>query len=153
MLQVLSQGFELTTSVKYLKDRIIAGFSSIYAFTDASQQNSYNAYSGDIIGKQLIYVPVHSVSLNSYVGKGDWTLNLQGLYNSERFVTFDHSGSPFPPYFLLNTSISGKIKLGKIKTNLIFQFNNLTNTVYPNVKKNAMPGRSFQVGLVLNLFN
>ncbi len=153
LLQVLSQGFEFTTTVKYLKGKTIAGFSSIYAFTDASQQNSYNAYSVDIIGKQLIYVPVHSLALNSYVGKGDWTLNVQGLYNSERFVTFDHSGSPFPPYFLLNTSISGKIKLGKIQSNIIFQFNNLTNTVYPNVKKNAMPGRSFQVGLVLNLFN
>ncbi|MDZ7898801.1 MAG: TonB-dependent receptor plug domain-containing protein [Arcicella sp.] len=148
--QVLAQGFELSGNVKYLKNKMLAGFSSTYAYTNSSQQKVYDAYAVDIIGKQLIYVPLHTITGTAYVGKGDWSLNIQGLYNSERFITFDHSGRPFPPNFLLNSTISGKVKVGKIQSNLIFQVNNLTDTVYPSVRKNAMPGRSFSLGLVFS---
>jgi vitamin B12 transporter len=148
--QVLAQGFELSGSIKYLKNKYLAGFSTTYAYTNSSQQKVYDVYAVDIIGKQLIYIPLHTLTGTAYVGKGNWSLNLQGLYNSERFVTFDHSGQPFPPNFLLNSTISAKIKLGKVQTNLIFQVNNLTDTVYPSVRKNAMPGRSFSLGLVLS---
>ena len=148
--QVLAKGFELSGSIKYLKDSYLAGLSSTYAYTNSTQQKVYDVYAVDIIGKQLIYIPIHTITGTAYVGKGNWSLNLQGLYNSERFVTFDHSGRPFPPNFLLNSTISGKIKISKVQTNLIFQVNNLTDTVYPSVRKNAMPGRSFSLGLVLS---
>jgi vitamin B12 transporter len=148
--QVLAKGFELSGNIKYLKDKYLAGFSSTYAYTNSTQQKVYDVYAVDIIGKQLIYIPIHTITGTAYVGKGNWSLNLQGLYNSERFVTFDHSGRPFPPNFLLNSTISGKIEVGKVQTNLIFQVNNLTDSVYPSVRKNAMPGRSFSLGLVLS---
>ena len=148
--QVLSQGFEVLGSVKYLKNKTLTGISATYAYTDATQQKVYDAYAVDIIGKQLIYVPLHTLTGTAYVGKGDWSLNVQGLYNSERFITFDHSGRPFPSYFIVNSTVSGKIHFGKIQSNLIFQVNNLTDTVYPSVRKNAMPGRSFSVGLVFS---
>ena len=148
--QVLAQGFELSGNVKYMKNSYLSGFSSTYSYTNSSQQKVYDVYAVDIVGKQLIYVPLHTVTSTAYVGKGNWSLNLQGLYNSERFVTFDHSGRPFTPTFLLNSTISGKIKVGKLQTNVIFQTNNLTDVVYPSVRKNAMPGRSFSLGLVLS---
>ena len=110
----------------------------------------YDVYAVDIIGKQLIYIPLHTLTGTAYIGKGDWSLNVQGFYNSERFITFDHSGRPFPPYFLINSTLSGRISIGKIQSNLLFQVNNLTDTVYPSVRKNAMPGRSFSVGLVFS---
>jgi iron complex outermembrane receptor protein len=153
--QVLSQGFEISSNIKYLKNNNLAGISATYAYTDASQQKVYDVYAVDIIGKQLIYVPLHTLTGTAYVGKGDWSLNIQGLYNSERYITFDHSGRPFPSYFIVNSTVSGKIHFGKIQSNLIFQVNNLTDTVYPSVRKNAMPGRSFSMGLVFsgNVFN
>ena len=148
--QVLSQGFEISGSTKYLKDKMLAGISATYAYTDASQQKVYDVYAVDIIGKQLIYVPLHTLTGTAYMGKGDWSLNIQGLYNSERFITFDHSGRPFSSYFIVNSTVSGKIHFGRIQSNLIFQVNNLTDTVYPSVRKNAMPGRSFSLGLVFS---
>ena len=148
--QVLTKGVEVSGSVKYLKDKKIAGLSATYAYTNSTQQKMYDVYAVDIIGKQLIYIPLHTLTGTGYIGKGDWSLNVQGFYNSERFITFDHSGRPFPPYFLINSTLSGKISIGKIKSNLLFQVNNLTDTVYPSVRKNAMPGRSFSVGLVFS---
>ncbi|MEA5258464.1 TonB-dependent receptor [Arcicella aquatica] len=149
--QVLTKGFEVTGNIKYLKGKMLAGITTTYAYTHVSQQKMYAAYTEDIIGKQMIYVPLHTVSGTAYVGKGNWTLNFQGLYNSERYITFDHSGRPFPPYFILNATISGKIYVGKTQANLLFQMNNLTDTVYPSVKKKAMPGRGFSLGLVFNI--
>jgi len=153
--QVLSKGFEISSNVKYLKNNNLAGISATYAYTDASQQKVYDVYAIDIIGKQIIYVPRHTLTGTAYVGKRDWSLTIQGLYNSERYITFDHSGQPFPSYFIVNSTLSGKIHFGKIQSNLIFQVNNLTDTVYSSVRKNAMPGRSFSVGLVFsgNVFN
>ena len=148
--QVLSKGLEFTGSIKYLKNKKIAGFSATYAYTNSSQQKVYDTYAVDVIGKQLIYVPIHTINITVYVGKENWTLSLQGLYNSERFITFDHSGRPFPPYALMNVTLTGKIKMGKSEGNLIFQANNVTDTVYPNLKKNAMPGRTFSVGLIFS---
>lgn len=148
--QVLSKGLEFTGSIKYLKNKKIAGISITYAYTNSSQQKVYDAYAVDVIGQQLIYVPVHTINTMGYLGRGNWTLSLQGLYNSERFITFDHSGRPFPPYMLMNVTLTGKIKIGKAEGNLIFQANNVTDTVYPNLKKNAMPGRTFSVGLVFS---
>jgi vitamin B12 transporter len=94
----------------------------------------------------LIYVPRHAISSSIYYGQKSWNIGLQGMFNSARYITFDHSGQPFPPYMILNTTFNYTIK----KISLIFQANNLANTVYPNVKKNAMPGRNFQLAIILN---
>jgi iron complex outermembrane receptor protein len=91
-------------------------------------------------------VPRHAISSSIYYGRKSWNVGVQGMFNSARFITFDHSGQPFPPYMILNTTFNYTIK----KINLVFQANNLTNTVYPNVKKNAMPGRNFQIAIILN---
>ena len=148
--QVLSKGMEVNAFIKYLKDKYLISFSTIYAYTSSSQQKVYDAYASDIVGKQLVYVPVHTFNANLLASWRNWTWNTQALYNSERSVTFDHSGRPFPPYWLLNTSFSGQFNFGKIQNNFVFQVNNLTNEVYPNVKKNAMPGRSFQLSFISN---
>ncbi len=146
--QVLSKGLEFTSSLKYndfLAEKT-AGIILSYSLTNASQQKVYDIYAADIIGKQLIYVPRHAISSSLYYGQKRWNVGLQSMFNSARFITFDHSGQPFPPYMIFNSNLTYKIK----KINLVFQANNLTNTIYPNVKKNAMPGRNFQVSFIFN---
>lgn len=150
--QVLSTGLEINSSFKYnnyLTQRS-AGLILAYSLTHASQQKVYDIYAQDLIGKQLIYVPRHAVSGNIYYGEKRWNVSLQGSFNSARYFTFDHSGQPFPPYFILNATFTHKIKIMSEDANLIFQANNITNTVYPNVKRNAMPGINFQLAAVFN---
>jgi vitamin B12 transporter len=151
--QVLSKGLEFNSSLKYndYSKGKTAGIIMSYAFTNASQQKAYDVYAVDIIGKQLIYVPRHAISSSLYYGFKSWNIGLQAMFNSARYITFDHSGQPFPPYFIINTTFNYKIKFFKIyETNIVFQGNNLSNTVYPNLKKNAMPGRNFQLALIFN---
>ena len=152
--QVLSKGLEFTSSLKYndFLAQKSAGIVLSYSLTNASQRKVYDVYAADIIGKQLIYVPRHAASSSAYYGQKKWNISLQGMFNSVRYVTFDHSGQPFPPHTILNATFNYKIKIfhQKSHSNLVLQANNLTNTVYPNVKKNAMPGRNFQLALILN---
>ena len=150
--QVLSKGLELTSSLKFnnfLKEQT-AGIILSYSLTNASQQKVYDVYVADIIGKQLIYVPRHAASGSVYYGHQQWNASLQTMFNSARYITFDHSGQPFPPHFILNATLNYKFKISRQATNLVLQANNLTNTVYPNVKKNAMPGTNFQLSFILN---
>jgi iron complex outermembrane receptor protein len=151
--QVLSKGLEFSSSVKYndFLAQKTAGIIVSYSLINASQQKVYDIYAADIIGKQLVYVPRHAISSSLYYGIKNWNFSLQAMFNSARYITFDHSGQPFPPHFILNTTFNYKVKLFKIyETNIVFQGNNLSNTVYPNLKKNAMPGRSFQMALIFN---
>jgi vitamin B12 transporter len=151
--QVLSKGLEFSSSVKYndFLAQKTAGIIVSYSLINASQQKVYDIYAADIIGKQLVYVPRHAISSSLYYGIKNWNFSLQAMFNSARYITFDHSGQPFPPHFILNTTFNYKVKLFKIyETNIVFQGNNLSNTVYPNLKKNAMPGRSFQIALIFN---
>lgn len=150
--QVLSKGLEFSSSFKYndFIEQKTAGLILAYSLTDASQQKVYDVYSQDLIGKQLIYVPRHAVSGSVYYGQKRWNASIQGVFNSVRYFTFDHSGQPFPPYFILNSTFTHKIKIMSQDANLVLQANNLTNTVYPNVKRNAMPGINFQLAAVFN---
>lgn len=150
--QVLSKGLEFSSSLKYndFIQQKTGGLILAYSLTDASQQKVYDVYAQDLIGKQLIYVPRHAISSSIYYGQKHWNASLQGVFNSERYFTFDHSGQPFSPYFILNSTFTHKIKILSQDANLVFQANNLTNTVYPNVKRNAMPGINFQLAAVFN---
>lgn len=151
--QVLSKGLEFSSSLKYndFIEQKTAGLILAYSLTDASQQKVYDVYAKDLIGKQLIYVPRHAVSGNLYYGQKRWNASVQGIFNSVRYFTFDHSGQPFPAYFILNSTFTHKIKIMSQEANLVLQANNLTNAVYPNVKRNAMPGTNFQLAAVFNI--
>ncbi len=150
--QVLSKGLEITSSLKFndFLAKKTAGVILSYSLTNTSQQKVYDIYAADIIGKQLVYVPRHAASGSAYYGQQRWNASLQAMFNSARYITFDHSGQPFPPHFILNATLNYKLNIFHKSTNLVLQANNLTNTVYPSVKKNAMPGTNFQLSFIFN---
>lgn len=142
LLQVKAKGYEIETSIKYKLNLWQLTTDVQYAFTNSSQQKEFGAYSKDIMGKQLIYVPRHVISSTSSITRKSFSLSIQQLFNSERHITFDHSGLPFPPYYLMNLMFSYQKLLKNNQLDFMLQGNNLTNTLYPNLKKNAMPMRS-----------
>ena len=150
--QVLCKGLEINLLLKYTENKLSYGLNTMYALTNSSQQKVYDFYSQDIIGKQMIYVPKNTANAKLFLEIGNWFVNFQGLYNSERFVTFDHSGDPFPPYIIINGSLSKSFKTNNCNYNIKLQANNISNTTFPNVLKNAMPGASFNLSFTFNFF-
>lgn len=149
--QVLSKGIELDLGINRQFSKTNFKLDLQYAYTNASQQKAFGAYTSDILGKQLIYVPRHVVSSTVSVNYQNIGFNVQQQFNSARAVTFDHSGYPFPPFYLLNTQLFYKHIFKNNQFDFAFQTNNLTNTLYPNLKKNAMPMRSFSINLFYHL--
>jgi iron complex outermembrane receptor protein len=148
--QVLAKGLEIDLGVKSLIDKYLLSADLRYALTNSSQQKLFGPYTADIVGKQLIYVPRHVVSSTASVSKNNLSLTVQQQFTSERHITFDHSGRPFPPYYLLNVVLNYQIKKPKTQIDIAVQGNNLTNTLYPNVKKNAMPLRTVSLNVVFH---
>lgn len=150
--QVLARGIELEVNhrLKLMKSEL--SLQAVYARTHSSQQKAYGAYTQDILGKQLVYVPKHTLSNTISLTNGNWNLAIQQLYNSKRYITFDHSGSAFPAYYLLNSWIGYRYSFKAHNLNFQLQGNNLTNTLYPNLKKNAMPMRSVSLNVIF-VFN
>lgn len=150
--QVLAKGIEIETSHRVITAAWEATAQFQYALTHSSQQKAYGPYTQDILGKQLIYVPRHSLSGTLGITSGAWSFTVQQLYNSARYITFDHSGRPFPGYYLMNAWATYQYKLKQHRLHFQLQGNNLTNTLYPNLKKNAMPMRSVSFNVIF-IFN
>ncbi len=147
--QVLTKGLEITGILKTKWNKILLEANLNYGLTNASQQKMYGPYTQDLIGKQLIYVPRHAFGGTLTASRGKASLTIQQQYNSERYSTFDHSGRPFAPYYLLNAVLNYQLQKRKFRTDLALQGNNLTNTVYPNLKKNAMPLRTVSLNVII----
>jgi vitamin B12 transporter len=150
--QVLSKGLELETSLQTSIEKTTLTFLAQYALTNASQQKEYGAYTSDIIGKQLVYVPRHAVSSTISAKRNAWTVDLQQQFNSKRYITFDHSGRPYNPFYLMNARVAYQKRIGKLVFDGGVQVNNVTDTLYPNQKRNAMPMRSMALTLVIGNF-
>ena len=150
--QVLSKGVEFEIGIKSKWNKTEISSNLQYALTNASQQKEFGAYTQDILGKQLIYVPRHAISNSTSVNYKQWNVSLQQQFNSARYITFDHSGQPFPPYYLMNLLCNYQLTKTKNHLNIGIQVNNITNTLYANIKKNAMPMRSAALSLRYEIF-
>lgn len=150
--QVLARGLEARLGWNYRVNDWNAGASVGYAYTRSSQEKAYDAYSKDVIGKQLVYVPIHNGNFNGFVSYKKTKLSVQVSGISRRFSTFDNSGF-LDGYALVNLITEKEATLHKI--NMLFQgrIENLTNAFYLNVRNNAMPGRSFSISLLLSYHN
>jgi vitamin B12 transporter len=145
--EVVSKGWELEAKLSSPLGKIQNDVRLFYAWTHASQQKEYGPYTTEIIGKQLVYVPRHTAGANVFMRLHSWALDLQPQYQSRRYITFDHSGRSFDPFFILNARLAYTKHLKKLYVQCALSMNNLTDTLYPNVKQNAMPMRSFALQL------
>jgi iron complex outermembrane receptor protein len=146
--QVLARGIEVQLGWRYQISGWKAGANAGYALNKSAQERAYDAYSADIIGKQLVFVPIHSGNVNAFVQYKNSRLTGQVQTVSKRFSTFDNSQF-LQGYTLSNLLAEHTFVLEKIKMRLQGQINNLANTFYLNVRNNAMPGRSFALSLTL----
>ncbi|MCF2495528.1 TonB-dependent receptor plug domain-containing protein [Dyadobacter chenhuakuii] len=146
--QVLARGIEAQAGWRHQINDWKSGINLGYALNKSAQEKAYDAYSSDIIGKQLVFVPMHSGNLNAFIQYKNTRLTGQAQTISKRFSTFDNTQF-LEGYTLTNLLAEHTFVWDKIKMRLQGQINNLANTFYLNVRNNAMPGRSFALSLIL----
>ncbi len=125
-----------------------AGATAGYTLTRTSQERVYDAYAVDVVGKQLVYVPVHQANAAVYAQRGHSRLTAQFRGSTRSFYTFDNS-KYLPGYVLANVLAETTWQRKRWQATVQAQVYNLFDTFYLNVKRNAMPGRSFSLNLVV----
>jgi len=147
--EVLARGIELQAGWKANQGIWKIGADLGYALTRSSQERIYDSYATDVVGKQLVFVPLHSGNFNAFVQYKNSRLTGQIQSVGKRFTTFDNAQF-FNSYTLANLLAETTFEWSKIELRVQGQVNNLANTFYLNVRNNAMPGRSFAINLLIS---
>ena len=146
---VVARGVELNTSLAYVRNRWRMGARVSYALTRSSQERAYDTYAQDIIGKQLVYVPIHTGTLNAYVQRHQTRLSVQMQANSRRYNTFDNSQF-YKGTMLTNVLLEHSTNWGSVPIRVQGQVNNVFDTLLLGVKRTALPGRNWAINLLIN---
>ena len=103
------------------------------------------------IGRQLPYTPEHQANGKLAVESKDFSAFLGTFFVGERRVTVDGQRL-MPVYQLFNLGLSYQtLSWGNLNIPLSFQINNLFNTDYQVLYLRAMPGRSYQFTISIQL--
>ncbi|MCE7062479.1 TonB-dependent siderophore receptor [Dyadobacter sp. CY343] len=145
--QVLARGLELQLSWRRDFGAAKSGLNFNYAWNKSVQEKAYDAYSVDVIGKQLRFVPLHSAGLNTFFQYKNMRLTAQVQSVGKRYITFDNS-TFLKEYALVHLIGEVTIPLSAVYLRVQGQINNVSNTFYLNTQNNAMPGRSFAINMV-----
>lgn len=99
------------------------------------------------LGKQLPYVPLHSLYANAQISRKNYSLLYENTLISKRYTTTDNNLSgTLQPYFLVNVHANAQWEWEKLTLQLNASVNNLLNTTYYPINYRPAPLRSFVLG-------
>lgn len=148
--QVLARGIEWQSSLAYTTTDWHTGLRLGYAITRSTQEKAYSVYAPDVIGKQLVYVPLHTGTVHAFVQYKNTRLSIQNSINSRQYITFDNIQA-LPAYVLTNVLAERPFSWKYVRGRIQGQINNVFDVLYLNVKRNAMPGRNYALSLFLTI--
>lgn len=147
---VVARGGELVSSLAYARNGWQAGLRTGVALTRSTQERVYSAYAQDVVGQQLPYVPGLTTTANAYLQRGHTRLSVQMQALSRRYITFDNSQF-FPPVTVANILLETLLRLGPVSMRVQGQLNNAFDALVFSVKRNALPGRSGSINVLITL--
>ncbi len=151
--RVVSKGVEISLKNMISLDNVNINYCINYSYNPTEiKDDSID----DLIGRPIIYVPKHMGNTSLDIKYRLWRLFIDGSYTGKRLANY--SGNIFNPdyeeldgYFLLNSSLSRKIKINKHNFSVILSSQNLMDKQYVNEPGYAMWGRSFRFTLSTDL--
>ncbi len=150
--RVLSQGLELSISMKGKTGRLGYSLSGTYAFTSSVNYGDRDIWGDESYGKQLVYIPLHSGNIMIRLMYRRYTLGWQHNSYSERYTTSSNDVSRrdrLYPYFMNNLSLGRELELKNISLSAELKVHNLFNETYHSVLYRPMPGRNYILLLMI----
>jgi vitamin B12 transporter len=117
-----------------------------YQFTPSTDQNKVSAYDQQL-GRQLIYVPVHTAQGLVRFSYRKYELTTEYTYTGPRNTT----DRQLPGFELVNVFAGRSFKWHKISFNILAKCNNLFNEAYQVIIWRPMPGRWYELSLKINI--
>lgn len=139
--EVYARGIENHIDASFVKDDWKVSLSGNYVFTVTTNESA-QAQSLGVSGKQLIYIPRHHGNLFLNVHWKSWNASYTTEVTGSRSTSYaDEETFPLRAYMLHHVAIGKQISKFRVE----LRCNNLTDKAYQNVIWRAMPGRSFEV--------
>ena len=148
--QVLAQGLEVQGRLGWQTGGWRLGAFGQYAYTHSVQERVYDPSALDVVGKQLIYLPLHTASGTVFVDYRGNRLSLLWQVTDRRPYTFDDS-KYLPAYQTVGLLAETTVRLGPWRGRLVGQFDNAFNALILTVKRNAVPGQTGAITLLVTL--
>jgi len=142
---VWSRGLESTVTIDKKLNTLNIRFTALYNYVVATNRKARMA-NDNIVGKQLIYVPVYSGQATLELIYKGFYINYLHCYTGNRYYTSDNS-SVVGAYQLGNLIAGKNFKVGNSFLNVHIRGNNIWNASYQVVLNQAMPMRSVQAGV------
>jgi iron complex outermembrane receptor protein len=138
---VFARGIENHIDYSYTRGDWKASLSGNYVFTFTTDE-SENAQSYGLLGKQLIYIPRHHGNLFGNLRWNSWDFSYTLEVTGRRSTSYaDFYAYDLPPYVLHHIALGKQWRQFRVE----LRCNNLTDKDYQNVLWRPMPGRSFEI--------
>jgi len=122
--------------------------SGSFSWTPSINNGDPADWADEAIGKQLVYVPLLSSSVNGSLAYKTWKLTYKWCYYSERFTTSDNEIKTkigrVLPYFMNDIVLEKRFMTKPAEFSLKLAVNNIFNEEYESVLNRPMPGRNFE---------
>lgn len=148
--KVWARGIELQTNFHIEKNQKHAELGLSYTYSGSS--NESKDAPGDTYGKQLIYTPLHNASGKIGFACSHWYLLLFGNYTGESYTTTDNL-STLPGFYLMDISLKKEFVTKLMNIGIAARLNNIFNKDYQFVAYRPMPGRNFNLSVLLTFKN
>lgn len=151
--RVFSRGVEInlksSTTDNPSPDKLMANFFVSYTYTKATNLDASFKFDQSA-GKQLIYVPEHSLTGGVELRYKRFYLSSINNIVSRLFTSTDNSQF-LKGYYLSHLEAGKDFLIGRNEIGLSFRVKNIGNSHYQSVAQRPMPGRSFEGVLRFNI--
>jgi vitamin B12 transporter len=142
IMEVWGRGGEFRLSAEYSIRKWKLSLNGGYNLSRSTNRKAKTGNDASI-GKQLIYTPLHTASLNLSAGFLGFILSYNHHVTGSRYTSSDNSSS-LPAFHTGNMSLAKNIRLHSFSVNLSFAVENLWNQKYQAVAWMPMPGRVYK---------
>lgn len=146
---VRSSGVESTLSAYYTNNSINSVFKAGYSFTKSVGEGSN--FENDVsAGKQLLYIPENQANASLRVGYKSIYTTWLACFVGRRYTTSDNS-EYLTGYFINNLNAGIKFALKRSSFDINFRVDNIFNVTYQSIAYYPLPGRSYNLTLLVQI--
>ena len=149
--EVLARGIEAGLNLRLELFRFILNLRNNYNFCRSTYEKTNNP-NDKKLGKQLIYIPVHTFNTTISLERWKFYIIYNFSFTGDRFTGKDNM-SYMPAYNLSNIIFGKNVGLRNFILSLQLEINNLLNLDYQSIASRPMPGINYAFTLKLSLPN
>ena len=142
--KVARRGLEATSSVNFIAGDFLVVLDNNYNLTISTNLKAAGE-NDNSVGKQLIYVPVHTANSSLKISNHGYFIRYSFHYYGKRYTSSDNEMS-LPAFAVNNLLLGKKLVTGRSRIAFHIAIDNIFGKEYQLTQGYPMPGRYFRLG-------